>query len=111
MWAELAPALFRSTDGGDTFAAVPNPPHLRALAARASQVFAAADFQRDGFALANFRFDPQSRNVVRERPITRPAADEPATRFIAYRDGRIYFEGSPEELAASQDPYLRRFLV
>jgi len=66
---------------------------------------------QDGFALANFRFDPQSRNVVRERPITRPAADEPATRFIAYRDGRIYFEGSPEELAASQDPYLRRFLV
>lgn len=49
--ANLAPALFRSTDGGDTFAPVPNPPHLRALAARASRVFAAADLQQDGFAL------------------------------------------------------------
>ena len=66
---------------------------------------------QDGFALANFRFDPQSRIVVRERPITGRPADEPTTRFIAYRDGRIYFEGTPEELAATRDPYLRRFLV
>jgi len=66
---------------------------------------------QDGFALANFRFDPQTKNVVRERPVTGRSADEPATRFIAYRDGRIYFAGSPEELANSKDPYLRRFLV
>lgn len=66
---------------------------------------------QDGFALANFRFDPQSKSVVREKPGTKKSADEPTTRFIAYRDGRIYFEGSPEELASSKDPYLRRFLV
>src|SRR5262249_53541094 len=65
---------------------------------------------QDGFALANFRFDPKSKVVVREKPAAR-ATDEPTTRFIAYRDGRIYFEGSPERLAASTDPYLRRFLV
>src|SRR6266704_3352703 len=40
---------------------------------------------QDGFALANFRFDPETRNVVRERPITGRPADEPSTRFIAYR--------------------------
>jgi phospholipid/cholesterol/gamma-HCH transport system ATP-binding protein len=66
---------------------------------------------QDGFALANFRFDPKSRSVVREKPGAKKSTDEPTTRFIAYRDGRIYFEGAPEELASSKDPYLRRFLV
>jgi phospholipid/cholesterol/gamma-HCH transport system ATP-binding protein len=66
---------------------------------------------QDGFALAHFRFDPRSKVVVRETPDTNRAADAPTTRFITYRDGRIYFEGSPKELAASNDPYLRRFLV
>lgn len=49
--ANSQPALFRSTDGGGTFAPVPNPPHLRALAGRGTQVFGAADFQMDGYAL------------------------------------------------------------
>src|SRR5262249_42029105 len=66
---------------------------------------------QDGFALANFRFDPKSKSVVRERTGTKKSPDEPTTRFIAYRDGRVYFEGSPEELSSSRDPYLRRFLV
>jgi hypothetical protein len=33
------------------------------------------------------------------------------TRFLVYRDGGIYFEGEPEELASSKDSYLKRFLV
>jgi ABC-type transporter Mla maintaining outer membrane lipid asymmetry ATPase subunit MlaF len=37
--------------------------------------------------------------------------DEPATRFMVYRDGRVYFEGKPEELAESKDAYLQKFLV
>jgi phospholipid/cholesterol/gamma-HCH transport system ATP-binding protein len=66
---------------------------------------------QDGFALAHFRFDPQSRRVMREDTGRSHASDEPTTKFIAYREGRIYFEGSPEELASSRDAYLRRFLV
>jgi phospholipid/cholesterol/gamma-HCH transport system ATP-binding protein len=66
---------------------------------------------QDGFALANFRFDPETRRVVRETPEAHHAPEEPETKFLAYRQGRIYFEGSPEELASSQDAYLRRFLV
>jgi phospholipid/cholesterol/gamma-HCH transport system ATP-binding protein len=66
---------------------------------------------QDGFALANFRFDPDARRVVREDVHTHHAPEEPETKFLAYRDGRIYFEGSPEELASSKDPYLQRFLV
>jgi phospholipid/cholesterol/gamma-HCH transport system ATP-binding protein len=66
---------------------------------------------QDGFALANFRFDPETRRVVRETPQAHHAPEEPETKFLAYRQGRIYFEGSPEELASSQDAYLRRFLI
>jgi phospholipid/cholesterol/gamma-HCH transport system ATP-binding protein len=66
---------------------------------------------QDGFALANFRFDPQTRRVVREGREPAHGHDEPATRFLVYKDGHIYFEGSPEEFADSRDAYLRRFLV
>src|SRR6266705_164242 len=68
---------------------------------------------QDGFALANFYFDADAKCVV---PNTQNgnaawavgrAAD---TRFLVYRDGEIYFEGEPEEIANTRDPYLRRFL-
>lgn len=63
---------------------------------------------QDGFALANFRFDPKTRRVSRESATERNPA---GTRFLVLRDGRVYFEGSPEDLLASKDPYLRRFLI
>ncbi len=72
---------------------------------------------QDGFGLARFRFDPDSKRVVRLPAIEGSAAaalaegDEPATRFMVYRDGRVYFEGKPEELAESKDAYLQKFLV
>jgi len=64
---------------------------------------------QDGFALANFRFDPKSRRVQREAAADR--VSPPVTRFLVLRDGRIYFEGSPQEIATSTDPYLRKFLI
>jgi len=42
----------RSRDGGSTFEAWPNIPHLRALAERAGMLYAVADNFADGFALA-----------------------------------------------------------
>jgi phospholipid/cholesterol/gamma-HCH transport system ATP-binding protein len=68
---------------------------------------------QDGFALANFRFDPETKRVVRlkQNAPGAPAAEEAVTRFVVYREGRIYFEGAPEEIATSEDAYLRRFLV
>ena len=69
---------------------------------------------QDGFALANFHFDEEAKCVV---PNTQNgnaawAAGRAAdTRFLVYRDGEIYFEGEPEEIANAKDPYLRRFLV
>src|SRR6202171_3904712 len=69
---------------------------------------------QDGFALANFHFDPDEKRVLRIPESGNggaPAAGEPTTRFLVYRDGRVYFEGQPEEIAESKDAYLQRFLV
>lgn len=67
---------------------------------------------QDGFALAKFRFDAESKRVVRI-PDAEGAIpeNEPATRFVVYREGRVYFEGAPEEFAESKDAYLQRFLA
>jgi phospholipid/cholesterol/gamma-HCH transport system ATP-binding protein len=67
----------------------------------------------DGFALANFHFDPESRRVVAnaQNGNAAVAANAARTRFLVYKDGGIYFEGEPAELAETEDPYLKRFLV
>lgn len=67
---------------------------------------------QDGFALAKFRFDAETKRVVRlpEAENVGPE-NEPATRFVVYREGRVYFEGAPEEFAESKDAYLQRFLA
>jgi phospholipid/cholesterol/gamma-HCH transport system ATP-binding protein len=64
---------------------------------------------QDGFALANFYFDPKTRAVRRIDPADKTAAS--VTRFLVLRDGRVYFEGGPDDLLKSNDAYLQRFLV
>jgi phospholipid/cholesterol/gamma-HCH transport system ATP-binding protein len=64
---------------------------------------------QDGFAMANFHFDSKTKKVTRE--ISPDAPGVPKTRFMVLRDGRIYFEGTPEEILESKDPYLHRFLI
>ena len=68
---------------------------------------------QDGFALANFCFDKETKHVVRANPAkgSKDGQIAAATRFVVYKDGRIYFEGDPQELSSTKDPYLRRFLV
>lgn len=64
---------------------------------------------QDGFALANFHFDPQTKRVSRDR--VSEERNPIVTRFLVLRDGKVYFEGFPEELLATKDPYLQRFLI
>ncbi len=64
---------------------------------------------QDGFALANFRFDPKTKSVRRDS--TCENSNPVVTRFLVLRDGKVYFEGFPEELLATKDPYLQRFLI
>jgi phospholipid/cholesterol/gamma-HCH transport system ATP-binding protein len=68
---------------------------------------------QDGFALANFQFDPHSKRVVANSQNGNAAAAAKAarTRFLVYREGEVYFQGEPEEIVNSDDPYLKRFLV
>jgi len=63
---------------------------------------------QDGFAMSNFRFDPKTKKVLRDGATEAHAAK---THFLVLRDGRIYFEGTPDELMHSRDPYLQRFLI
>lgn len=44
-------SLFRSTDGGETFTALPAPPHVRALSEREGIVYAATDNFAEGYAV------------------------------------------------------------
>jgi len=83
---------------------------------------------QDGFALANFCFDAKEKSVKR---VAQEKA-EAITRFIVYRhldghldghfdgngengdenfDNGIYFDGTPQDVLTSKDPYIRRFLV
>src|ERR1700730_2762213 len=64
---------------------------------------------QDGFALANFHFDPQAKKVRRDS--SPESARVAPTRFLVLRAGKIYFEGTPDELMKSPDPYLQRFLI
>jgi phospholipid/cholesterol/gamma-HCH transport system ATP-binding protein len=68
---------------------------------------------QDGFALANFHFDTESHRVVSnsEKPTATTGGQASTTRFAVLRDGKLFFEGTPDELAAVKDPYLKRFLV
>jgi len=68
---------------------------------------------QDGFALANFHFDAETKRVVpnSQNGNAHAAAKTGATRFLVYRDGKIYFVGEPEQIAQSEDLYIKRFLV
>ena len=66
---------------------------------------------QDAFGLASYRFDGQSGRVV---PVAPNGASRPsgaATNFVVLREGKVYFEGNPSELADTRDAYLRRFLL
>jgi phospholipid/cholesterol/gamma-HCH transport system ATP-binding protein len=68
---------------------------------------------QDGFALANYHYDAREQRVLPNGRKGRGDSGENGarTRFVVYRDGGIYFEGEPEEIASSKDPYLQRFLI
>lgn len=65
---------------------------------------------QDAFAMANYRFDPQSSKIV---PFTKDEAARDAgdVKFLFLKEGRVYFEGDPQAVLDSPDPYLKRFLV
>ena len=67
---------------------------------------------QDAFGLAHYRFDGQRGRVV---PVSQAGngarAMAGATNFVVLREGKAYFEGSPEEFIDSRDEYLHRYVV
>lgn len=66
---------------------------------------------QDAFGLANYRFDGGTGRVVPAPSNGASGAAAAATNFVVLREGKVYFEGSPPELAETRDTYLQSFLV
>jgi len=66
---------------------------------------------QDAFAMANYRFDPATGKISRltKDEVARDSVGK--TTFLFLRDGRVYFEGDPQSVLDSADPYLKKFLV
>src|SRR6266702_6915467 len=61
---------------------------------------------QDGFALANFHFDTVTNRVLRnaEKHSDKTFNSKSSTRFAVLREGKVFFEGSPEEIVSVKDP-------
>jgi phospholipid/cholesterol/gamma-HCH transport system ATP-binding protein len=66
---------------------------------------------QDAFAMANYRFDKETNRVVHLSGAEADGNSGHETTFLFLRDGVAYFEGTPQAVLDSQDPYLKRFLV
>jgi phospholipid/cholesterol/gamma-HCH transport system ATP-binding protein len=66
---------------------------------------------QDAFAMANYRFDPDSNRVLRLAESAQSRDGTGETTFLFLRYGRRYFEGGPQSILDSRDPYLHQFLV
>ena len=68
---------------------------------------------QDGHLMARFRYNPSSGAM--ERVSSNGTAPEESgaarkTKFLVMNEGRLVFEGSEDELNASSDPYINKFV-
>ncbi len=73
---------------------------------------------QDAFGLAHFRFDRASNRVMplngkaaRPGDAKKETGATPPTNVIVLRDGRVYFEGTTDDVLHSSDEYLKKFLA
>ena len=66
---------------------------------------------QDAFAMANYRFDAATGKIARLTKDEVAHDSVGKTTFLFLRDGRVYFEGDPQSVLDSSDPYLKKFLV
>ncbi len=63
---------------------------------------------QDGNLVANFRYNPEDGRLI---PGTKDWENSPTrTQFMVMREGRLVFDGDQDELEASRDPYLSKFV-
>jgi phospholipid/cholesterol/gamma-HCH transport system ATP-binding protein len=58
---------------------------------------------QDGNLVANFRYNSQSGSLE-------PFREATSTRFMVMKEGKLIFEGDQDELEASRDPYIGKFV-
>lgn len=63
---------------------------------------------QDGELMADFRYDPRVEGLVH---LPEEDGARQRTRFMVMKEGDIVFSGSHEELASSEDEYVRRFVT
>jgi phospholipid/cholesterol/gamma-HCH transport system ATP-binding protein len=61
---------------------------------------------QDGRLMANFRYNPQSGEL---EAASEDSHVRDTTKFMVFREGRLVFEGTEEELEASTDRYVSKF--
>ncbi|MGO8732302.1 MAG: ABC transporter ATP-binding protein [Terriglobia bacterium] len=65
---------------------------------------------QDAYVLANYVFSEQKQALVPVGGVEHgPPA--PLTRFLLLRDGAVCFQGTPQQLAGTHDPYLLKYLA
>jgi len=62
---------------------------------------------QDAFTLATHRYDTSQNQMM---PLPQGQTD-PNTSFLVLHQGKVVFDGSTEELVASQDPFIKEFLA
>jgi phospholipid/cholesterol/gamma-HCH transport system ATP-binding protein len=73
---------------------------------------------QDAFGLARFHFDKASNRVVPTNETGKPVDSQnqrqersTPTNILVLRDGKVYFEGTTEQMLHSSDTYLKTFLA
>lgn len=62
---------------------------------------------QDGNLMANFRYNSELGGL---EPASRSARDRAPTTFMVLREGELVFEGGQDEIEASRDPYISKFV-
>jgi phospholipid/cholesterol/gamma-HCH transport system ATP-binding protein len=65
---------------------------------------------QDAYVLANYVFSEQKQALVPVGGVNH-GGPTPLTRFLVLREGAVYFQGTPQELAGTHDPYLVKYLA
>ncbi len=63
---------------------------------------------QDGHLLANYRYNAETGDLV--RTVREGSRDNVRTKFLVLRAGRLVFQGAQQELEASSDSYIRKFV-
>jgi phospholipid/cholesterol/gamma-HCH transport system ATP-binding protein len=63
---------------------------------------------QNGHLLANYHYEPGTDTLDPNRNGTRPPG---RTKFMGFKEGKLIFQGSEEEMEASRDPYIAKFVM